>query len=230
MIVRLHSLSARAPAMTDLSAVAELLIACDLAENGIADPTEEDVRNAWQAPGFNLKTDAWVIVTHNGGRIVGYADVHYKAEGQYTTTLRVHPDYCGRGIGTLLIWLVEERARQLMSDLRSDLCVTLSTVVSSLNLKARQLLEREGYTLARRFWRLMIEMEDMPDNAVDDLYLRGKFKMDLVIDKDQLVGSTPFEKRTGIYTTRQYEVHEKVLRDGCTQEIENELNMHFATA
>lgn len=227
MIVRLHNLSARALEMKDLSAVTELLIACDVAENGIADPTEETVRNVWQASDFNLQTDAWVIVAGSGGRIVGYADVHSKAEGQFAMTLCVHPDYTDRGIGTLLIWLVEVRARQLMNEVRPDVCVTLSSAVSSLNTRARQLLEREDYTLVRHFWRLTIEMEDMPENVVEEVSQRGKFTMELVIDKDQLVGITPVQKRTGIYTSRQYQVYQKMLRAGRITELDEDASMQF---
>ncbi|HEV2654176.1 MAG TPA: GNAT family N-acetyltransferase, partial [Ktedonobacteraceae bacterium] len=155
MIVRLHNLAARPPAMSDLKAVTALMVACDLAESGIAEPVEEDVRRSWQEASFNLKTDAWVIVT-NRGHIVGYAEVRRAGEQQLTSLLRVHPDYLGRGIGTLLVWLTEERSRQLLHSMARDLRVTLTTVVSNLNSRAQHLFEREGYAPSRHFWRLMI--------------------------------------------------------------------------
>lgn len=211
MIVRLHNLSARPPAMEDVRAVTSLLAECDAVEFGIADPKEEDVQKIWQASDFNLKTDAWVIVSRCG-QIVGYADVRQSEDGQLSFSIYVHPEYRSRGIGTLLIWLVEERARQMMGKLSSEGPATLSIAVSSFNQAAQRLLEREGYVLARHFWRLLIEMDEavLPESSNGSE--KGKIRMDLVVDSQNLMGATPLARRTGMYVARQYHVYEKVLR------------------
>jgi len=229
MIVRLHNLSARPPALADVKAVTALMIACDLAESGVADPTEEDVRNSWQAAGFNLRTDAWVIIT-NRGQIVGYAEVRRSGEQQLTSLLRVHPDYLGRGIGTLLVWLTEERGRQLMRTIQPDLRVMLTCAVSNLNQRAHSLFEREGYILSRRFWRLLIQMEDVSDQSLGELYQHGKLKVDLVIDAQNLIGTTQLAKRTGMYVARQYDVYEKELRAGKELQMGQEIAMQRVSA
>ncbi len=221
MIVRLHNLSARPPVLSDLKAVTALMVACDLAESGVADPAEEDVRSSWQEAGFTLKTDAWVIVT-NRGRIVGYAEVRRSGEQQLTSLLRVHPDYLGRGIGTLLVWLAEERSRQLLHTMPHDLRVTLTTVVSNLNQRAQHLFEREGYTLSRHFWRLVIQVEDVLEQSLDELHRHGKLKVDLVIDAQNLMGTTQMATRTGMYVARQFDVYEKELRAGAELQMERE--------
>ncbi len=229
MIVRLHNLSARSPVMADLKSVTELMITCDIAESGITDPTEEDVRNAWQTPNFNLRTDAWVIVTRKG-QIVGYADVRRGEHEQLASSLRVHPDYRGRGIGTLLIWLVEERARQLIDDMPSDARITLISTVSSFNQVAHRLLEREGYTLVRSFWRPLIEMDEMADQSQAPVALLNKIKVDLVVDSRNMKGTMQLPRRTGIYVARQYDVYEKELRAGGELVEGETLNMQCATA
>jgi len=66
MAVLLKNLFARAPKMEDLVAITELIAASDIAEYGIADSTMEDLASNWHWPGFNLATDAWVIVTNKG--------------------------------------------------------------------------------------------------------------------------------------------------------------------
>ncbi len=221
MIVRLHNLSARPPAMSDLKAVTALMVACDLAESGVTEPVEEDVRSSWQEPDFNLRTDAWVIIT-NKGHIVGYAEVRRSGEQQLTSLLRVHPDYLGRGIGTLLVWLTEERSRQLLHTISHEMRVILTTVVSNLNQRAQRLFEREGYTLSRSFWRLVIQMEDVSEQSLDELYRHGKLKVDLVIDAQNLMGTTQLAARTGMYVARQYNVYEKELRTGVELQMERE--------
>src|SRR2546427_266517 len=74
MAILLQNLLARAPRLNDLSDVTRLLIACDIIEDGMSDYTEEELLADWQRPGFNLDTDAWVIIT-NKGQLVGFAYV-----------------------------------------------------------------------------------------------------------------------------------------------------------
>ena len=222
MIVRLHNLSARAPVTSDLRAVIELLIACETDESGMADAVEEEVRNTWQEATFNLKTDAWVIVT-NKGQIVGYAQVRRDEHEQFIALMRVHPEYRGRGIGTLLTWLVEERARYLLNYVSPDTRVTLSSTVSSSDRAACRLFEREGYSEVRSFWRLIIEMDEMPTESFDDFYQHGKLKVDLVVDAENLMGTTQLQRRTGMYVAHQYVVYEKELRAARIIEPEEQL-------
>ncbi len=226
MIVRLHNLSARAPVMADLHAVAELRRLCDDSAPGDMDAFEDTLRHDWQAPSFVLKTDAWVIVT-NQGRIVGYADVRWKGErmwNEFTLNLHVHPDYRDRGLATLLIWLAEERARQLMQDVSAEVDVVLSSNVSSLNQWARGIYTREGYTLARHFWRLVIGVEEAV--AQSHTARHGHLTVDVVLDADAEIDSDPGLQNPALYIARQYEVYTKVLRTGRKCEVENVLITH----
>ena len=214
MIVRFHNLAARAPSMDDLDAVTELMIACDLVESRITEPTAEDVRQAWQGANFCLSMDAWVIVT-NQGKFVGYADVRQEEEGRFVSVIRVHPEYRKRGIGTLLTWLTEERARQLTCD--QEQRVVLSVTVSSLDDGARCLLQREDYTLVRHFWRLVIDVDEVARSAQEEVEDQKRLKLDLVIDSSTLLGDAATYHRTGMYVAHQYDVYEKVLRVGGRQ-------------
>lgn len=228
MIVRLHNLSARAPVMEDMRAVTSLLVECDAVESGIVDPKEEDVQKSWQAAGFNLKTDAWVIASRSG-QIVGYADVRQGEDGQLSFSIYVHPEYRGRGIGTLLIWLVEERARQMMKKLSSEGQMTLSIAVSNINQAAQSLLEREGYVQARHFWRLLIDMDEAILPETSNGSEKGKIRMDLVVDAQNLMGATSLARRTGIYVARQYHVYEKVLRAEYELVEQDQQEIQYAT-
>src|SRR5437870_10902127 len=111
MAILLHNLLARAPKLQDANAIATLLRVCDAAENGVSHYTEEDLLSDWQQPGFNLASDAWIIVT-NKGQLVGYASIRDSEHVQIDMQVSVHPSYRGRGIGTLLLRLAEVRARQ----------------------------------------------------------------------------------------------------------------------
>jgi GNAT superfamily N-acetyltransferase len=202
--------------MADLDAVTRLMIACDSVESRIAEPTVEDVCQAWMRADFCLSTDAWVIAT-NQGQLVGYADVRRGEQGQMVSVIRVHPEFRGRGIGTLLIWLVEDRARQMLHCQEKDLRVALGITVSSLDQGARELLTREGYTLTRHFWRVVIDVDEVSRTAQEEPENQGKLKLDLVIDSRSLLGDAGAFKRTGMYIAHQYDVYEKVLQVGKDQ-------------
>jgi GNAT superfamily N-acetyltransferase len=208
--------------MDDLEAVAALVIACDIADYGLSDDTMEEVLSGWQRPGFNLKTDAWVIAT-TAGQVVGYACVWHSEYVRIQMFACVHPAYCGRGIGTLLLRLAEARAREYAHQAPAGARVTLSTTVSHVNEPARRLLEWEGYKQIRHFWRLVIKMDEFPSEAFEEFYQRGKLKVDLVVDAQDLMGTTQPHIRTGIYVERQYDIYEKVLHLG------QELPMQLAT-
>jgi GNAT superfamily N-acetyltransferase len=216
MIVRLHNLSVRAPQLADLDDVAALIAACDEMETGGVDAhvQEEELRRLWLAPGFSLQHDAWVIVNRKV-QIVGYASVYLQEEALFSLQLFVHPEYRGRGIGTLLIWLAEERARQLMRGIQPDLRVCLSTTVYSSNQAATSLFEREGYKPVRNFWRLIVEMDEVLVQSFGQLHQGGKFKLDVVVDAQQAAGETQPPARTSAYSAHHYTVYEKQLRADC---------------
>ena len=199
--------------MEDLEAVTELRMACDIADYSMSDSTREAVLADWQKPGFNLNTDAWVIVTTDG-RFVGYAHV-WPYNSMYNSVFAcVHPAYRSRGIGMLLLRLAEARAREQINAAPPGVRVTLTSTVSHINETARLLLEREGYTPVRHFWRLIVEMEDDPCESFKEFYQNGKFKLDLIVDTPNLIGTTNVQQRTGIYVARQYDIYEKELRAG----------------
>lgn len=209
MAVLLKNLLARTPKMEDLAAVTELIASCDVAEHGRADSTMEDLLSNWQTSGFNLATDAWVIVTTKG-QIVGFAGVWHKDHEQISTFICVHPEYRSRGIGTLLLRLVEERARQHMRLASPGTRVTLSGTASSANLEARRLFEREGYSSVRQFWRIAIQVEEALQASAD----RRKLKVELDVEPRRVAGAAPLYEREGIYIIRQFNTYEKELRSG----------------
>ena len=221
MAVLLKNLLARSPKMEDLVAITELVRACDVDEYGLADSTMEDIASHWHQPGFNLTTDAWIIVT-NKGQTVGFTCVWHKEYEQIFTCVCVHPAYRGRGIGTLLLRLVEERARQFVRNAHPGSRVTLCGTVSSLNEQAKRLFEREGYTTLRTIWRIEVGTSDSRE--------RSSFptvrKADLDIMSKRIADATNLYDLDALYIIREYDVYEKELRVGETHSecLEDKLN------
>ena len=208
MSVLLSNLVARPPSIEDFHAIAELVAACDIAEHGIADSSTRELASRWQHYSFHLESDAWVIVTGRK-QFVGFACVWHRDHEEFYTFICVHPQYRKRGIGTLLLRMAEQHARELMHHACPGARVSLCGVVSAKNAQARSLFEREGYLLIREFWRVTLELVESSDDGASH---SGKFAVDVGIESGQLVGTTPLYDREGVYSVRQFVTYEKELR------------------
>lgn len=210
MAVLLKNLVARAPQTDDVGALSELMTLCERAEGGMGDSALEDVLSQWQRPDFHLANDAWVIVTTRG-QIVGFACVWPEDQTRISTFLCVHPEYRNRGIGTLLLRLVEERARQYMRQAPAGARVLLRGQVSRVNEGAQRLFEREGYRLGRQFLRISFSLaEDTGILPVSDA--QQKLRADVSLEQGRLLGASPLYDRDGLCSTDLYRTYEKELR------------------
>jgi mycothiol synthase len=157
----------RHPTMDDLQGVTDLLIACNIADYGYPisarSLVEESTRSSWKSPSIDLATNAWVVLAPNGQHIarLGVSMSPEKSEIMYASP-RVHPDYRGLGIGTFLLRLAEQRARELMASLPQEKRVTLNSWVEGVNEDAKTLLTREGFSPLRTFFRMEINMDEAP--------------------------------------------------------------------
>ena len=208
MSVLLSNLVARPPTVEDFYSIAELVAACDIAEHGIAESSTRDLESGFQNDYFHLESDAWVIVNARK-QFVGFACVWHRDYEEFSTFICVHPQYRKRGIGTLLLRMAEQHARELMRLASPGACVSLRGVVSAHNAQARSLFEREGYRSVREFWRVTLEVVEASADAAS---LPGKFAVDVDVEDGQLSGACPLFDREGIYSVRQFVTYEKELR------------------
>src|SRR5439155_26960116 len=118
-----------------------VMSARDVADFGAPDYTLEDLREEWSAAELDLAADA-VVAEDGDGAIAGYAMVR----GPGTLAV-VHPRREGGGIGTRLLAWAEARARALGR-------ASHMQWVAERNASGAALLEREGYTRLRSYWRL----------------------------------------------------------------------------
>ncbi len=98
MSVLLAHLVARTPTVEDLYSIAELVAACDSADDGIAESPTRDLASRWQHASFHLERDAWVIVNARK-QFAGFACVWHRDHVEFSTCICVHPQYRKRGIG-----------------------------------------------------------------------------------------------------------------------------------
>lgn len=154
----------RTPTMDDVEAAYEVVHACEMFDDGMPDHTLEELRLAWQEPGFKLATDAWCVFSPEG-RIVGVADSGDREHVQIHSFIRVHPDFRNLGIEEHLLAQTEERARQHIALVVPDARVAVSNWLSRNDKASIPVLNQAGYSYKRSFWRMEIDMAQAPATA-----------------------------------------------------------------
>lgn len=155
------NLSLRAPTLTDLDAVTELMNTCTVAVMGRRNFSPAVVGRLWADSDFHLDTDAWVITAPDRS-IVGYADFSEGGENYFDAVTWEHPQYADRGIRETLLTWIEDRARRE----QSGRPITLDhSWVYAQDRSTREALEKFGYHIDRTFHRMQIEMDAPPSLA-----------------------------------------------------------------
>lgn len=140
----------------DFDAVLDLLHACDRAVYGDSDWTATELREEWDS--LDLERDAWVAVEN--GRLDGVLHVYERRGNRVLADGYVHPERTGRGVGTSLLAAAEQRALELTADVPADEAVAIETAHLVGDARAPLLLSGRRYRRMRRFFRMVIELDD----------------------------------------------------------------------
>lgn len=135
----------------DAGAVSELFGALEEALLGHSSSFDvEAVRGWWQT--IDYETNTWLI--EQDGKLVAAAggQVH-DALGNFAGA--VHPEALGRGLGTRLLELVEDRFVE-------EAATRMHSWTIAADEPASRLLASRGFREVRRFWDMAVEFEDEP--------------------------------------------------------------------
>ncbi len=150
----------RPPTPSDIPQIIELIAALDTSFYGEASMyTAEDIEEGWKR--LIPETDAWVAVAPDGA-LAAYADVTDNGFGQLNADCYVHPAHRGRGLGTALVRITEQRARELIPNAPEHARVVLGNGVLVRDTAANEILERQGYALSRVYWEMSINLDAPP--------------------------------------------------------------------
>jgi ribosomal protein S18 acetylase RimI-like enzyme len=152
----------RPPTADDAAAVAEVMRAHEAAYATGPETTVEEVARSWRRLGFDLNRDAWIVAAGDE-RVVAYADVREMQTDHVEGDGYVHPAFEGRGLGTLLVELQEQRVTGSRSAGRGGW--TLTSGVFANNGLAVRLFESRGYKPVRYFLREEVRFETAPPPA-----------------------------------------------------------------
>lgn len=151
----------RHPTMDDAEAGLNVFQACEIALDGVAETTLDDMRQWWQYPKLDLAKDVWLVFSPEG-QVVAVADVHQDEHARMYIGADVLPTYRGRGIGTYLQHLMEERAHEYMLLAAPDVRVYMLSWIHAKDIVTSSLLEKHGFKYIRASWRMGIELHEAP--------------------------------------------------------------------
>lgn len=148
----------RPPTRDDAQAIADLIIAHDIAEYGAPDFDLDSLLGDWERVGFVVERDTRIVLTSDH-QIIGYAEVWEREPGAYFQgDAFVHPQATEPGLEEVLVHWIEARSRQTLHTAPARLI----RYVHHPNEQARQLLEREGFQPVRYALRMLINMDTPP--------------------------------------------------------------------
>ena len=138
----------RAATVDDVDLVVDLINAVAVEETGVPSTRREDQLIEWGLPQFNIDTDTQVVFTAES-QLVGFVQL-WDSEPH---------DYRNRGIGRYLVEWAEARAWQSVPLAPPEARVSMHTSAVHENEATHQLFRVQGYTPARSFYRMVIDME-----------------------------------------------------------------------
>lgn len=144
---------------SDLDAVHALVHAVDLVVIGEPDTTREELEIEWERPRFDPRRDVDLVVTETG-RVVGYLSVHEESPGiELRGDIYSHPEL---GAAVPINRHLAERAvvrAQTAADRAQSRMALVVYAVADEPLSAD--LASVGFEVRRRFWRMLIELDDL---------------------------------------------------------------------
>jgi mycothiol synthase len=109
-----------------------------------------------------MRRDTWCVLAPDGS-LAAYAELANQGPGNLSANSSVHPAHRGKGIGSVIVRLLEARGRELTPEAPEGVEVSLFNSVMQADQAGSGLLEREGYRVARVFWEMRIELSKEPE-------------------------------------------------------------------
>jgi ribosomal protein S18 acetylase RimI-like enzyme len=134
----------------------ELLRASDAAVYGATDWTADGLRDEWD--GLDLERDAWLVEVD--GRIAGVAHLLEVKGDRVIGDAYVHPELVARGVGSRMLELLEQRARELEPLWPDGGRVVLQMAHLVGDDRAPLLFAGKGYRRARSFFRMITDVRE----------------------------------------------------------------------
>lgn len=160
-------LSLRPATPEDAQGMTDLINETTRAEIGIPWTTLEETRAGLTEPDRDPDRD--VLLVDGVGAVRGY--LHTRSDDESATgvfnLIYVHPEWWGRGLGSYLVRLGEERAQTLLDRVPGgDRCRVQVARFTTVDAAAR-MFETLGYHSVRTFWEMHVDLDREPPSYED---------------------------------------------------------------
>ncbi len=153
--------------LEDAQATVDLFNARSQYLYGCNDCDLDEMINDWTAPGVNLE-EIVRVVEDNQGRIIGYIDVYDLTKPhvvKYAWGI-LHPDYWDEDLYNEMLSWAEECARSRINLAPEGSRVVINHGTSSKEKKRNAALLNYGYFLVRKYYQMMIEFDQEPQQPI----------------------------------------------------------------
>lgn len=152
----------RRPTPDDAQAIVDMINAGDIAATGLAQTDLTSLHDQWNAPYFVVDRDAWVAATSDG-RLAGYLECIYEpGEEDVGVFFYVHPDFADTNLAATLLAMGEQHAPVLAATAPEERPYEILTAFYANEAGPRRLVEANGYTVVRFFYRMDIRFDAPP--------------------------------------------------------------------
>ena len=150
-----QSFETRPATDADAASLCEFLNACTLTYQGLSRSSPGDVLARLHREGADPRLDSFVACDQ--GRIVGFAHLWPYGADEIKLYARTHPDFRGRGVGSRLLRLCDQRAEERRPTAR---CTTTSW---EADVGGPPLLRSHGFREVRYYVTMEIAADEVPD-------------------------------------------------------------------
>jgi mycothiol synthase len=150
----------RHPLPEEAASIQSLLDACETADTGEPRTHENDIVNEWRSDQCRPAEDWWVA-TAEGGGIVAVGWVWPETAAELTADHYVHPDHRGRGLGDVMLDLIETRASEIAAATEGSRPVVVVWCEDS-DVVRRASIDRRGFAPVRQYFEMAIALDDEP--------------------------------------------------------------------
>jgi len=149
----------RRPRPDEAPAIQAILDACETADAGEPRRHTTDVGTEWGDPKCRPEEDWWVAVSPDGD-LAAAGWVWRQTTAEITADHYVHPSHCGRGLGDVMLDVIEARTAELPPRTPEGVARRVVVWVGDQDAARRVSLERRGFGVARQWFEMTIDLED----------------------------------------------------------------------
>jgi GNAT superfamily N-acetyltransferase len=152
-----HSWVTRPPSQDDFEAIRQLIETCLITDYGVPEFEADRLEKMWATDGFDLSTDAWVVIGADEA-LLGYGDVMHATAEEIFVKVYVVSGQSTDGVLSHLLGLAEKRALE-----HPEKPAMMKCRVSDVNQHLMGALDQDGFMRYLSFLMMEVVLDGPPE-------------------------------------------------------------------